>query len=265
MIACEGCGSRPPCCVLRCGDPNTGNRRVARGSFAARTGNLPGNCSMGTDKHSNSQATAPRGRGTLWALTAGQRVRYAAAIVAMGVGTVFLLLVPYVLQNALDALGRRENGRANRRGRWCSSALAIVGFNALHGLFTYVRGKWAAEASEGIVRRLRHELYSHLERLPSCVSRPGRHGRSGATVFERRGNGAGVSGGAGRGNCPRRVLSGDRHADHACAGCADDRGVAGGDSGAVGVRGVVLSAGAASCSSRSTRRKGGSRRCCRRT
>ncbi len=48
------------------------------------------------------------------------------------------------------------------------TALAIVGFNALHGLLTYVRGKWAAEASEGIVRRLRHELYSHLERLPSA-------------------------------------------------------------------------------------------------
>ena len=48
------------------------------------------------------------------------------------------------------------------------AALAIVGFNALHGLFTYVRGKWAAEASEGIVRRLRHELYWHLERLPSA-------------------------------------------------------------------------------------------------
>ena len=46
------------------------------------------------------------------------------------------------------------------------AALAIVGFNALDGFFTYLRGRWAAQASEGTVRRLRHELYSHLEHLP---------------------------------------------------------------------------------------------------
>jgi ATP-binding cassette subfamily B protein len=100
----------------------------------------------------------------LWALTSGERARYAAAIVAMGVGTVFLLLVPYVLKNALDGLSSADAGLARTL---VPAALAIVGFNALHGLFTYVRGKWAADASEGIVRRLRHELYSHLERLPS--------------------------------------------------------------------------------------------------
>ena len=77
------------------------------------------------------------------------------------------------------------------------------------------------------------------------VSRPGRHGRSRAAVFERRGNGARVSGRTGRGDRPRRVFSGDRHADHALAGSADDRGVAGGDSRAAGVRRAVLSAGAA--------------------
>jgi ATP-binding cassette, subfamily B, bacterial len=83
----------------------------------------------------------------------------------MGVGTVFLLLVPFVLKNALDALSQ---GNASLVRTLVPTALAIVGFNALHGLLTYVRGKWAAEASEGIVRRLRHELYSHLERLPSA-------------------------------------------------------------------------------------------------
>ena len=46
----------------------------------------------------------------LWALTSGERARYAAAIVAMGVGTVFLLMVPYVLKYALDAL---IHGNAN--------------------------------------------------------------------------------------------------------------------------------------------------------
>jgi ATP-binding cassette subfamily B protein len=85
------------------------------------------------------------------------------AIAAMAVGTVFLLLVPFILKITLDALSRGD------AGLWetlIPAALAIVGFNALHGFFTYVRGRWAAQASEGIVRQLRHRLYSHLERLP---------------------------------------------------------------------------------------------------
>jgi ATP-binding cassette subfamily B protein len=116
-------------------------------------------------QNSAAQNDARRGAGMLWALTSGERVRYAAAIVAMGVGTVFLLLVPFVLKNALDALSQ---GNVSLLRTLVPTALAIIGFNALHGLLTYVRGKWAAEASEGIVRRLRHELYSHLERLPSA-------------------------------------------------------------------------------------------------
>jgi ATP-binding cassette, subfamily B, bacterial len=106
-----------------------------------------------------------RGGDTLWALTSGQRARYAAAIGAMGIGTVFLLSVPYIIKTALDALGK-EN--VSLWGTIVPAAAAIVGFNAMHGLFTYLRGRWAAQASEGIVRRLRYELYSHLERLPAA-------------------------------------------------------------------------------------------------
>lgn len=101
---------------------------------------------------------------TLWELTAGQRMRYAAAIGAMAVGTVFLLLVPYVLQRTLDKIGAGEAGLASTL---IPAGIAIVVAHALHGFFTYLRGRWAAAASEGIVRQLRHRLYKHLERL-SC-------------------------------------------------------------------------------------------------
>jgi len=116
---------------------------------------------------------------TLWELTAGQRKRYTAAIAAMAAGTVFLLLVPFLLKFALDSL---QAGQAAFLGGWFEAAgierddvvaliwatgALLVGFYALHGFFTYLRGKWAAEASEGIVRRLRHRLYEHLERLPA--------------------------------------------------------------------------------------------------
>jgi ATP-binding cassette subfamily B protein len=100
---------------------------------------------------------------TLWSLTSGQRARYAVAILAMAIGTVFLLLVATILKHTLDALA---TGNAGLVKTLIPAALAIVGFHVIHGFFTYLRGRWAAQASEGIVRRLRHELYAHLERLP---------------------------------------------------------------------------------------------------
>ncbi len=125
---------------------------------------------MVLDQQSREPMAQRPGEKTLWAITAGERLRYAAAIVAMGLGTVFLLLVPYVLQHALDSLGKSSAGQSpgDVTRTLLVAAAAIIICNALHGFFTYIRGKWAAEASEGIVRGLRHELYSHLERLPSA-------------------------------------------------------------------------------------------------
>lgn len=82
----------------------------------------------------------------------------------MAVGTVFLLLVPAVLKDSLDAL---RQGRATVVGTLLFAAAGIIGLNALAGAFTYLRAKWAAEASEGIAQQLRHRLYAHLERLPT--------------------------------------------------------------------------------------------------
>jgi ATP-binding cassette subfamily B protein len=102
-------------------------------------------------------------RRTLWALTEGQRAPYVAAIAAMAIGTVFLLFVPYVIKQTLDAIAVGDAGLAETL---IPAALAIIGFHAVHGFFTYLRGRWAAKASEGVVNRLRHQLYAHLERLP---------------------------------------------------------------------------------------------------
>ena len=108
-------------------------------------------------------ATPAGDRRTVWALTRGQRTRYAAAVAAMAIGTVFLLSVPYVLKFALDEIA---SGNADLVRTVVLAACAIVGFNAADGFFTYLRGRWAAQASEGTVRGLRHELYAHLEHLP---------------------------------------------------------------------------------------------------
>lgn len=119
---------------------------------------------MARDRKAMSSSASKTSGHTLWELTAGQRLRYTAAIVAMAVGTLFLLVEPFVIKWALDAL---EANRATWWGTLVPAAVAIVFLHGTHGYFTYLRARWAAEASEGIVRELRHRLLEHLERLPS--------------------------------------------------------------------------------------------------
>ncbi|HBP17936.1 MAG TPA: ABC transporter ATP-binding protein, partial [Planctomycetes bacterium] len=45
------------------------------------------------------------------------------------------------------------------------AALVFLGLSALAGLFTYLRTRLAADASESIVRRVRDEVYDHLQHL----------------------------------------------------------------------------------------------------
>lgn len=85
-------------------------------------------------------------------------------MIAMAIGTIFLLAVPYVFKWTLDSI---ESPDASVTNTLLPGALLIVSLNVLNGLFTYLRGKWAAEASEGIVQHLRHQLYTHIEKLPS--------------------------------------------------------------------------------------------------
>ena len=81
----------------------------------------------------------------------------------MALGTIFLLTVPYIIKLTLDAI---TAGTAEMWTVLIPAGAAIVAFHAVHGFFTYLRGRWAAQASEGIIRQLRHQLYSHLEHLP---------------------------------------------------------------------------------------------------
>lgn len=101
---------------------------------------------------------------SLWGLTKGHRLRYSAAIASLAVGTIFLLLVPTIFKAALDGLSRDG---ATLFNTLLPAAGLVVGLNVLNGVCTYLRGQWAAQASEGIVQQLRHRLYAHMEKLPS--------------------------------------------------------------------------------------------------
>ncbi len=125
-----------------------------------------------------------RSRSTLrltWQLLEGQRLRYGAAIAALSVASCFLYLVPLVPQIVIDgaltddpeagsAFVRRAvdvlGGREAIAGGLHWALVAVAGLTAISGVFTYLRARWSAVASERIAERVRNRLYEHLQHLP---------------------------------------------------------------------------------------------------
>ncbi len=139
---------------------------------------------------------------TLWKLGRGHRLRYFCAIAAMALGIGLSFGIPLVTQATIDGplatvlgdksgalddqpsslgevapLSAAETGRTwlqdlgqgfglGSSGQiWLASGLILL-LAALSGLCLYLRARLAARASEGIVRRLRDDLYRHLANLP---------------------------------------------------------------------------------------------------
>jgi ATP-binding cassette subfamily B protein len=112
----------------------------------------------------------------LWALTHGQRLRYGGAIAAMFVGIGFTYAMPLIVKWCIDGIMAGEfaglSGFPPLEGHHAyvylvGAALAVVVCTAIGGLLTYLRSRWAAVASQHIIRRVRDRLYTHLEHLPT--------------------------------------------------------------------------------------------------
>lgn len=122
----------------------------------------------------------------LWQLMSGFRLLYAGAILALLAGTIFTYLVPLVGRATIDyAIGptadaamptaggltarilERLGGVEFVRENLWVPALAMVGLTVIAGLFSYLRGRGAALASDGIARQLKEQLYDHLHHLPA--------------------------------------------------------------------------------------------------
>lgn len=73
-----------------------------------------------------------------------------------------LFTMPDFLMNPINALGGRDFLRQNL---WIP-ALALILMNVVNGVFTFIKGRSSAIASENIARKLRNDLYRHLQHLP---------------------------------------------------------------------------------------------------
>ncbi|MDC0238197.1 ABC transporter ATP-binding protein/permease [Gammaproteobacteria bacterium] len=121
-------------------------------------------------------------RNSLWVITQGQRTRYSLALVAMGLASVFAIAAPLVGMYALDvvvyrdfslgtnvlvSLTRKLSGSDSFAWYlWLSAAAGVV-LTLLAGVFSFLKSRWAAIASEALAQRLRDELFGHLHRLPA--------------------------------------------------------------------------------------------------
>ena len=119
---------------------------------------------------------------SLWVITQGQRTRYSLALVAMGLASVFAIAAPLVGMYALDvvvyrdfslgtnvlvSLTRELSGSDSFAWYlWLSAAAGVV-LTLLAGVFSFLKSRWAAIASEALAQRLRDELFGHLHRLPA--------------------------------------------------------------------------------------------------
>jgi len=111
----------------------------------------------------------------------GFRGKYALAISALFVFTAINYVTPLVASATIDfALSQEpDEGRLTSgiiammggaefvRERLWFPALLMVLLTVLAGVFAYFKARFAAQASDGIARRLKDRLYDHLQRLPA--------------------------------------------------------------------------------------------------
>lgn len=117
----------------------------------------------------------------LWQLAHGFRAKYGWAIASLFVFTTLNYITPLIASATIDfALPLQPNegrltswiiglmgGAAFVKERLWFPALLMVSLTILAGGFSYLKGRLAAEASDGVARRLKDRLYDHLQKLPA--------------------------------------------------------------------------------------------------
>jgi ATP-binding cassette, subfamily B, bacterial len=96
----------------------------------------------------------------LWRLMTGYRLAYFTATASLAIAATAKTLTYLLLRYFVDQiLGR---GRTDVLP-WIG--LGFVGLAALEGTFTFISGRQAARAGEGVARRVRNYIFDHLQRL----------------------------------------------------------------------------------------------------
>ena len=96
----------------------------------------------------------------LWRMMTGFRLVYVAATICVGIAAMSRTGTFLLLRTLVDDVLAKTRFEVLPL-----VALGFIGLAAIEGAFTFLGGRWAAQTSEGITRRLRNYLFDHIQRL----------------------------------------------------------------------------------------------------
>ncbi|MDR1132590.1 MAG: hypothetical protein LBL05_00415, partial [Synergistaceae bacterium] len=118
----------------------------------------------------------------LWELSKGSRGLYAAAGASMILSTACNFLIPQLIRFLVDSIGGVSESEMpvisaiarfagidpafGGRYAFAGAGLVIVAVAALGGIFSFIHRRSLSLGAEGLIKRLRDRLYSHIQRLP---------------------------------------------------------------------------------------------------
>jgi ATP-binding cassette, subfamily B, bacterial len=97
----------------------------------------------------------------MWRMLKGYHLIYVGAFLCIGLAAVFQTAFYYLLRYYTDNV----LGVPDMAGLLPIIAAGFILLAMAQGTFTFMGGRWAAQASESTVRRLRDYLYDHIQRL----------------------------------------------------------------------------------------------------
>ena len=108
----------------------------------------------------------------------GQRLKILGALTATACGIVFSTLIPLVNQTAIDMIIKQKvEGNqtiissivlsvSTFQGRLLMCGFLIMMFAIINALFSFLKARWSAEASEDLAKSLKDRMYNHIQQLP---------------------------------------------------------------------------------------------------
>ncbi|KNF07777.1 ABC transporter ATP-binding protein [Gottschalkia purinilytica] len=112
--------------------------------------------------------------------TKGDKLKYIGSIICVALATIFSIIGPLVIRVTIDSIiGNAPINAPNYVVNFINKlggksvlvqniwicGLVLVLLTIGRGIFLYFKGKWSAEASESIVKKMREKVYDHLQHL----------------------------------------------------------------------------------------------------
>lgn len=116
----------------------------------------------------------------LWKNMKGSRLLYIAAIISIGLATIFTIMGPLIIKTTIDSIIGNDpiessyvlkainylGGIQYLKNNLWFIGIILISLTILRGLFLYYKTKWSAVSAESTAKNMRERLYNHLQHLP---------------------------------------------------------------------------------------------------